>query len=42
MPPVTMARNMLEKEGGTKSVYTAEEFAEAIYYWSQRIRIKEQ
>lgn len=41
MPPLTMARNMLEKEGGTKSVYTADEFAEAIYYWSQRIKINE-
>ena len=39
MPPLTMARNMLEKTGGTKGTYTAEEFAEAIYYWSQRIRI---
>lgn len=41
MPPLTMARNMLEKKGGTKSEYTAKEFAEAIYYWSQRIRIME-
>lgn len=31
MAPLTMARNFLEKEGGTKSVYTAQEFAEAIY-----------
>lgn len=31
MPPLTMARNFLEKTGGTKSVYTALEFAEAIY-----------
>ena len=41
MPPLTMARNMLEKKGGTKSDYTAEEFAESIYYWSLRIRINE-
>ena len=41
MPPLTMARNMLNKKGGTKSSYTAREFAEAIYYWSQRIRINE-
>ena len=40
MTPLAMARNMLDKEGGTKSEYTAEEFAEAIYYWSQRVRIK--
>jgi len=31
----------LEKKGGTKSVYTAMEFAEAVYYWSQRIKINE-
>lgn len=31
MPPLTMARNFLEKAGGTKSVYSAQEFAEAIY-----------
>lgn len=31
MSPLTMARNFLEKKGGTKSVYTAKEFAEAIY-----------
>jgi hypothetical protein len=31
MPPLTMARNFLEKAGGTKSIYSAEEFAQAIY-----------
>lgn len=31
MPPLTMAHNFLEKTGGTKSIYTAEEFAIAIY-----------
>lgn len=36
MPPLTMARNYLEKPGGTKSIYTAQEFAEAIYANSQR------
>lgn len=41
MSPLVMARNFLEKPGGTKSEYSAQEFAEAIYYWSQRgIRIK--
>tara|TARA_Y100000034_G_scaffold89034_1_gene106995 strand:+ start:52 stop:666 length:615 start_codon:yes stop_codon:yes gene_type:complete len=39
MPPLTMARNMLEKAGGTMGTYTSEEFAESVYYWSQRIRI---
>lgn len=41
MRPLAMARNFLEKPGGTKSVYTAEQFAEAIWYWSQQgIRVK--
>ena len=39
MQPLAMARNMLEKPGGTKGTYTAEEFAEAVYYWSQRVQI---
>jgi hypothetical protein len=42
MMPLAMARNFLEKPGGTKGEYTAQEFAEAIWHWSQRgIRIKE-
>lgn len=42
MLPLAMARNMLEKPGGTKGVYTAQQFAEAIWYWSQKgIRIRE-
>jgi hypothetical protein len=41
MPPLTMARNFLELPGGTKSTYTAEEFAQAIYQNSVRgVRIK--
>lgn len=36
MDPLTMARNMLEKPGGTYAPYTAGEFAESIYYWSCR------
>ena len=36
MTPMAMARNMLGLTGGTKATYTAEEFAVAIYYWSQR------
>ncbi|HSI05075.1 MAG: DUF3228 family protein [Myxococcota bacterium] len=39
MHPLTMARNMLEKPGGTKAVYTAEQFAEAVYYWSRRVGV---
>ena len=40
MHPLAMARNFLEKVGGTKSHYTAQEFAEAIYYWSQRVKVR--
>ncbi|MHA1950873.1 MAG: DUF3228 family protein [Candidatus Thorarchaeota archaeon] len=40
MSPLAMARNQLEKVGGTKGEYTAEEYAKAVYYWSQRIRIR--
>ncbi|MBD3219656.1 DUF3228 family protein [bacterium] len=36
MDPVTMARNYLEKPGGTFAPYSAREFAEAIWHWSRR------
>lgn len=36
MGPLTMARNMLGKPGGTPVQYSAEAFAKSIYYWSQR------
>ncbi len=36
MDPLTMARNMLEKPGGTYCAYTAAQFAEAIWYWAGR------
>lgn len=36
MDPLTMARNMLAKPGGTPCAYTAADFAEAIWYWSSR------
>lgn len=42
LAPLTMARNFLEKPGGTKSVYTAQQFAEAIWHWSQKgIRVRD-
>lgn len=45
MMPMAMARNYLEMPGGTKSDYTAREFAEAVYYWGSqrgvRVRLKE-
>ena len=40
MHPLTMARNMLGKAGGTKCEYTAQQFAEAVYYWSTRVSIE--
>ena len=40
MTPLAMARNYLEMPGGTKSDYTAKEFADAIYYWSSQRGIK--
>ncbi len=40
MHPLTMARNMLGKPGGSKAEYTAEQFAEAVYYWSQKAAVK--
>ncbi|MBE0567239.1 MAG: DUF3228 family protein [Krumholzibacteria bacterium] len=36
MDPLTMARNLLGKPGGTRCAYTAEEFAEAVWYWARR------
>lgn len=36
MDPLTMARNFLEKTGGTFAEYSAREFAESIWYWSRR------
>ncbi len=39
LTPVAMARNFLEMAGGTKREYTAEQFAEAIIFWSQHAMI---
>jgi hypothetical protein len=36
MDPLTMARNMLEKPGGTFCEYSAADFAESIWYWAAR------
>jgi hypothetical protein len=38
--PTTMARNFLEKAGGTKGNFTAQQFAESVWYWSQNILIE--
>lgn len=34
--PLSMARNMLGMPGGTAATYTAEEFAQAIWYWRNK------
>ena len=36
MTPLTMARNYLGLQGGTKGNFSAEDFAKAIVYWSKR------
>jgi hypothetical protein len=36
MAPLTMARNFLHLPGGTKGEFSAEDFANAIVYWSKR------
>jgi hypothetical protein len=36
MHPVAMMRNMMVLPGGTAATYTAEQFCEAIRYWSTR------
>jgi len=36
MDPLTMARNMLEKPGGTYCEYSVREFAEAVWFWAGR------
>ena len=40
MPPLTMARNMLEKLGGTLGTYTAKEFADAVWYHGTQRTLK--
>lgn len=39
MDPMTMARNFLELEGGTKGDFSANDFAQAIIYWSTRAKV---
>ena len=40
MTPLTMARNYLEKEGGTFTEYSAQQFAESIWYWSTQSGVR--
>lgn len=41
MDPTTMARNQLEKVGGTfQKLYSPEEWAEAAWFWSQYVSVQ--
>ncbi len=40
MPPVTMARNFLNLDGGTKGSFSRKDFAKSIMYWSQHVVAK--
>jgi hypothetical protein len=40
MHPLTMARNQLSMSGGTPCLYSADEFARAIWYWSDRCGVE--
>ena len=37
MHPLAMARNQLEKVGGTPRTYTSEEWADSVWYWAQYV-----
>jgi hypothetical protein len=39
MDPLTMARNMLGKTGGSQVDYSAQQLAEAIWYWAQHAKV---
>ncbi len=41
MGPVTMMRNQLNLEGGTKAQYTSEEWAESVKFWSKYAALDE-
>ena len=41
MGPVTMMRNQLNLEGGTKAQYTSEEWAESVEFWSKYAALDE-
>jgi len=39
MHPTAMARNLLEREGGTAGEFTPEQFAESIEFWSNHVQV---
>ena len=40
MGPITMMRNQLELEGGTKGVYSSEQWAESVNFWQKYCFLK--
>ena len=40
MGPVTMMRNQLQLEGGTKGIYSSEEWAESVNFWQKYCFLK--
>lgn len=40
MNPLAMARNQLNKPGGSPCKYSSEEWAKAVWYWSQYVSVK--
>ena len=40
MGPITMMRNQLNLEGGTKALYRTEEWAESVQFWQKYAAIE--
>ena len=40
MGPITMMRNQLNLEGGTKALYRTEEWAESVHFWQKYAAIE--
>ena len=40
MGPITMMRNQLELEGGTKGIYSSEQWAESVNFWQKYCFLK--
>ena len=42
MGPITMMRNQLELEGGTKGEYSSDEWAESVNFWQKYAVLEEE
>ena len=40
MGPITMMRNQLNLEGGTKALYQSEEWAKSVHFWQRYAAIE--